>query len=98
VALKTVFFFLGKDKGTDMSDDCETGYLVPCRVIFFVAAGEDFGRTENECDSLDFLDCKFCVSMVDTEKGRLVLNLTFFFSYDLFLTFPSKLGSLPLFL
>lgn len=42
-----------------MSDDRETGYLVPCRVIFFVAAGEDFGRTENEGDSLDFLDCSF---------------------------------------
>lgn len=47
MALKTlVFFFLQKDKCTDMSDDRETGYLVPCRVIFFVAAGEDFGRTE----------------------------------------------------
>ena len=29
-----------------MSDDCEIGYLFPCRVIFFGAAGEDFGSTE----------------------------------------------------
>lgn len=47
MALKTlVFFSLQKDKGTDKSDDRETGHLVPCRVIFFVAAGEGFGRTE----------------------------------------------------